>query len=106
MSKVKNDFNHERPKIKKQLLNFSKHAIDMVQKGKEEFVRLSQKGKLHLNVTTLSFKKNHLHHLIGQEYTMAKCPSTPTPKFKQLVEKLSKIDQEKKAVERQIKSKR
>ena len=106
MSEGRNDFKQEWPKIKKQLFNFSKQAVDMAQKGEEEFVRLSQKGKLHLNATTLSLKKNYLHHLIGQEYTRAKCPAAPTPKLKQLIEKVNKIDQEKKIVDRQIKSKR
>ena len=100
----KKDFKKEWPKIKKQLLDFSQQALHMAQKGEKEVVRLSQRGKLHLNSTALTLKKEHLYHLIGQEYIRAKCPSAPTAKLKQLVDEFNKIEKDHKALERQIKT--
>ena len=97
-------FTKEWPKIKKQLLDFSQQAVQMAKKGEKEFVRLSHRGKLHINSTALTLKKEHLYHLVGQEYLRAKCPSAPTLKLKQLVEEFSKIDKDQKALDRQIKS--
>ena len=97
-------FKEDWPQIKKQLLDFSQQAVQMAKKGEKEFVRLSHRGKLHLNSTALTLKKEHLYHLIGQEYIRAKCPSEPTPKLKQLVDEISRIEREQKTLERQIKS--
>src|SRR5262245_51833993 len=96
-------FTKEWPKIKKQLLDFSQQAVQMAKKGEKEFVRLSHRGKLHINSTALTLKKEHLYHLIGQEYVRAKCPAAPTPKLKQLVGEFEKIDKEQRGLERQIK---
>ena len=102
MSQGERNFKEEWPKIKKQLLNFSHQAIRMVKKGEKEFVRLSHRGRLHLDTTALGLKREHLYHLIGQEYIRAKCPSTPTAKLKQLVEEVNKIEKEQKALGRQL----
>jgi hypothetical protein len=97
-------FQKDWPKIKKQLLDFSQQAVQMAKKGEKEFIRLSNRGKLHINSTALTLKKEHLYHLIGQEYIRAKCPATPTAKLKQLVEEIGKIDKDQKTLDRQIKS--
>lgn len=104
MTNEQKDFKKEWPKIKKQLLDFSQQAVQMAKKGEKEFVRLSHRGKLHINSTALTLKKEHLYHLIGQEYIRAKCPAEPTAKLKQLIEEMQSIDKEQKTLDRQIKS--
>ena len=104
MSEEKRNFKKEWPKIKKQLLDFSQQAVHMAKKGEKEFVRLSHRGKLHLDSTALSLKREHLYHLIGQEYVRAKCPAKPTAKLKQLIEEVDQIEKEQKALGRQIKT--
>ena len=97
------NFKKEWPKIKKQLLEFSQQAVQMAKKGEKEFIRLSHRGKIHLDSTALSLKKEHLYHLIGHEYVRAKCPSAPTPKLKELVGEMNQIERDLKNLERQIK---
>ena len=106
MSEGKNDFKQDWTKIKEQLLDFSQQAIDMAKKGEEQIVKFSQKGRLHLSSATLKLKKEQVLHLVGQEYIRAKCPAAPTPKLKRLIDELNKIDQERKILAKQIKSKR
>ena len=104
MTDERKNFKKEWPKIKKQLLDFSQQAVQMAKKGEKEFLRISHRGKLHINSTALTLKKEHLYHLIGQEYVRAKCPSAPTAKLKQLLEEFSKIEKDQKTLDRQIKS--
>lgn len=85
-------------------MDFSRQAVQMAKKGEKEFIRLSRRGKMHLDATALGLKKEHLYHLIGQEYIRAKYPSTPTPKLKQLIAEFERIEKEKKSLGRQIKS--
>ncbi len=104
MSEGRNDFKQDWTKIKENLLDFSQQALDMAKKGEEQLIKFSQKGRLHLNSAALKLKKEHLYHLIGQEYIRAKCPAAPTPKLKRLIDELNKIDQERKILARKIKS--
>ena len=103
MTDERKDFKKEWPKIKKQLLDFSQQAVEMAKKGEKEFIRLSERGKLHINSTALTLKKEHLYHLIGQEYVKAKCPAAPTAKLKQLIEEIEKIEKDRRTLDRQIK---
>ena len=98
------DFQKEWPKIKKQLTSFSQQAMQMAKKGEREFVRLSKRGKLHLDSTALNLKKEHLYHLIGQEYIRAKCPAKPNAKLQQLIDEVASIDKEQKTLKQQISS--
>ena len=98
------DFQKEWPKIKKQLMSFSQQAMQMAKKGEREFVRLSKRGKLHLDSTALNLKKEHLYHLIGQEYIRAKCPDKPNAKLQQLIDEVASIDKEQKTLKHQISS--
>ena len=98
----KKDFEKEWPKIKKQLMSFSQQAMQMAKKGEKEFVRLSQRGKLHLDSTALNLKKEHLYHLIGQEYIRAQCPVKPNAKLQQLIDEVANIEKEQKILKRQI----
>ena len=100
----KKDFQKEWPKIKKQLLNFSQQAVQLAKKGEKEFVRLSHRGRLHLDSTALNLKKEHLYHLIGQEYVRAKCPAKPNQKLQQLITEIEGIEKEQKILKRQMSS--
>ena len=104
MTDKKSDFKEEWPKLKQQLLDFSQQAVKMAKKGEKEFIRLSRRGRIHLDSTALRLKSEHLYHLIGQEYVRAKCPSKPTLKLKQLIEEVNQIEKEQKNLSRQIKS--
>jgi hypothetical protein len=104
MTEKKKDFKEEWPKIKQQLLDFSQQAVQMAKKGEKEFVRLSRRGKIHLDATALRLKQEHLYHLIGQEYVRAKCPAAPTAKLKQLIAEVNQIEKEQKTLGRQIKT--
>ena len=98
------DFQKEWPKIKKQLMNFSQQAMRMAKKGEKEFMRLSQRGKFHLDSTALNLKKEHFYHLIGQEYIRAKCPAKPNAKLQQLIDEVASIEKAQKTLKYQISS--
>ena len=68
--KKKYDFQKEWPKIKKQILDLSQDAMDLVKKGEKEAVRLSHEAKRHLDSTAISLKKERLLYLIGKEYIL------------------------------------
>ena len=104
MTEERKNLQKEWPKIKKQLLSFSQQAMRMAKKGEKEFVRLSQRGKFHLDSTALNLKKEHLYHLIGQEYIRAKCPTKPNQKLQQLVDEVADIEKEQKTLKRQMSS--
>ena len=89
-----NDFRKEWPKIKRQLVQVSREALDLAKKGERELIRFSRKGKLHFDATALSLKKEHLFLLIGKEYVKAGCPRTQTSQLKKFIEELKKIDKE------------
>ncbi|MCK5215750.1 MAG: hypothetical protein KAR05_10410 [Candidatus Omnitrophica bacterium] len=94
----KYDFKKEWPKIKKQLMQYSKDALELAKKGEKELVRVSKKGKRHLDMTALNLKREHLYHLIGKEYVKAKCPGPQTPKINQLIQDLNKIEEDMKVL--------
>ena len=104
MTEERKNLQREWPKIKKQLLSFSQQAMRMAKKGEKGFLRLSQRGKLHLDSTALNLKKEHLYHLVGQEYIRAKCPAKPTQKLQQLVDEVADIEKDQKALKRQMSS--
>ncbi len=99
------DFLKEWPAIKKQLVTFSQEAGSLVKKGEKEIVRLSKKGKLHLDSTTLAMQKEKLFYQIGKEYVKNNCPSEPTASLKKLIEQLKSIDKKRKTVQLKIKKK-
>ncbi len=86
------DFKKEWPKIKKQLTQLSNEALDLARKGEKEIVRLSRRGKLHVDATAIAVQKERLYYLIGKEYIKAKCPGELTLKLKQLVGEKDKLD--------------
>ncbi|MEI8011128.1 MAG: hypothetical protein WCI27_01415 [Candidatus Omnitrophota bacterium] len=104
MPEGKNDFMQDWSKIKEQLLDYSQQAVVMAKKGEEQLLKFSHKGVMHLDATALRLKKESLYHSIGQEYIRAKCPSTPTLKLKRLIEEFNKLEQERKALAKQLRS--
>jgi len=100
----KYEIKKEWPKIKKQLIQYSKEALVLAKRGEKELIRISKKGKLHVDMTKLNLKREHLYHLIGKEYVKAKCPGPQTPKINQLIQDLDKLEKEIKILKDSIKS--
>ena len=98
------DFKKEWPKIKNELIRVSKDAMALAQKGEEEVIRFSKKGKLHIDVTAIKLKEERLYNMIGKEYIKAKCPSAPTDQLKKLIAEWKQLEKEMKALNRKIKA--
>jgi len=94
----------EWPKIKKELVRVSQEALDLAKKGEEELIKITQKGKLHVDTTALNLKKEHLFLRIGKEYVRGKRPSTQTAKMKQLLGELDKLEKEIKTTKGKLKA--
>ena len=99
------DIKKEWPKIKNQLSQVSKEALDLLKKGEKELVRVSHQGKLRVDATALNLKKEHLFHLIGKEYVKADTPAQPTPKLKKFIADLARIEKETESLKKQMKGK-
>ena len=100
------DFKKEWKKTRNQLVKFSKEAADIAKKGEKELLEFSRKGKLHVDATAISLKKEHLYYLIGKEYINAKTPAQPTAKLTKLLNEVKKADREQRAVKRALSLKR
>ncbi len=98
------DFKSEWEKTKKQLIKFSKEAVETVKKGEKELIKFSQKSKVHIDATAVSLKKEKLFYLIGKECVKIKMPEKLTPKLQKLLEEYKKIDKQQKALQGKIKS--
>lgn len=101
--KQKYDFSKEWPKMKKQLMEFSKEAVEVVKKGEEELVRLSQAGKLRVDATTIGLKKEHLFYLIGKEYARTAPEKIENTKLKKLFAELDTLDRQLRVIKRTMK---
>jgi hypothetical protein len=88
------DFKKEWPHLKKELTRMSTEAIKMVKKGEDEIVRYSHIGKMHLDITALKLKKEHLYHLVGKEYVQAATPKAPTAKLQKYLAEIQKIEKD------------
>ena len=99
------DFKKEWEKTKVQLHKFSKEAARMAKKGEDELVKFSKKGKLHIDSTAVSLKKEHLYYLIGKEYSKIKDPGEQSPSMKKLIGELHKVEKEQRSVQSSIKRK-
>jgi len=102
--KAKYDLKKEWPRLKKELVRVSQEAMNLAKKGEKEIVKISKKGKLHVDVTALTVKKEQLFHLIGKEYVKGKCPPAQTPKIKKLVSELNKLNREITGLRKKIKT--
>lgn len=98
------DFKKEWDKTKKQLVKIGQESLKVAKKGEEEFVKLSHRGKLHLDSTAASLKREQLYYLIGKEYVKAKQPEKPTPQLSQLLDDLEKVNKEQRALTNKLKT--
>jgi len=96
------DMKKEWPKIKKELVRVSQEALDLAKKGEEELIKITQKGKLHVDTTALNLKKEHLFLRIGKEYVKAKGSGPQTPKMKQLLKSLDKLEKDIKETKKKL----
>lgn len=92
------DFKTEWPKIKKQLVRLSNDAMTLAKKGSEQ-------SKLHIELTALHMKKDHMYHLLGKEYMRAKCPGTPTAQLKKFIAEINKIERDMQNLQKKAKKK-
>ncbi|MCD4727272.1 MAG: hypothetical protein K8R46_06400 [Pirellulales bacterium] len=88
------DMKKEWPKIKKELVRVSREALELAKKGEEELIKITQKGKLHVDTTELNLKKEHLFLRHGKEFVKDKTEGPQTPKMKQHLKSLDKLEKE------------
>lgn len=100
------DFKKEWERTKKQLVKLGKEATELAHKGEKEIIKISKKGKLHIDKTALNLKKERLYYSIGKEYVGLKDANRPTAKLKKLVEDLKKTVKEERALARKLKTKK
>ena len=100
----KYDFKKEWPRIKKELVRVSKEAMVLAKKGEEQLVKVTKRGKLHVDDAALGLKMEHIYLQVGKEYVKSKCAETKTPKLKKLLNDLAKIEKEKQALGKKIKA--
>ena len=98
------EFKKEWPKIKKQLLQVSEQAVDLVKKGEKEVVQLSKRGKLQVDLTSLGLKKEHLYYQIGKELVKTKHLGSHTATLTDLIEDLKDVEKQEKALRKRIKT--
>lgn len=96
------DFTKEWEATKKQLVKFGKEATAMAKKGEKELLRFSQQGKIQIDATATNLKMEKLYYSIGKEYVNAQTPSTPTAKLKKLIDDLSKLEKQQRALKRKL----
>ena len=99
----KHDYRKDWEKTKKQLLKFSKEAMEVVKKGEEELIKLTKKSKFHIDSTAISLKKEKLYYLIGKEYVKAEKGPKGKEKIKKLVSESKAADKEWKELKEKIK---
>jgi hypothetical protein len=87
-----NDFKKEWPEIRKQLTNMSREALKLAKKGEDHLLALSKKGKLHLDTAAMEWKRDHIYERIGREYIKANCPGPHTPRLKQYIDELNRME--------------
>lgn len=97
------DFFKDWPKVKDELKKVSQEAMEVAKKGEAKLRLLSQKGKMRVDITALTLKKEHLFFRIGQEYVRTKCPGPHSPKLAQLIDDIRKIDKDIKKLENSLK---
>lgn len=98
------DFKTEWEKVRGQLTKFSKDALILAKKGEKELVKFSRKGKLHIDATAVSLKREQLYYLIGKEYVKARAPEKPTSAMTKLFEELKRVSGQEKALKAKLKS--
>ncbi len=98
------DFKKEWPKIKDKLILMSKEAIVLAKKGEEQLAAFSKQGKLHIDSTTLSLKKDRLFVQIGKIYVKSQKTGKQTEQMKKLLAELDRFEKEERAIRRKLKT--
>lgn len=98
------DFKQEWPKIKKQLGKLSQEAIQIAKKGEDQLLKLSHKGKMHVDSAALALKKEHLYHLVGKAYVQNQCGCPKSTKMQKLIAEVQQIERDIKSIRKRIKS--
>lgn len=96
-------YRKEWEKTKKQLIQFSKEALEVAKKGEKELIKLSKKSKLHIDSTAISLQKEKLYYLIGKEYVKTDGTKKSAATLKKLVAELRAAEKEQKALQGKIK---
>ena len=103
--KTQYNIKKEWEKTKKQFLKLGQEATVFAKKSEKELLKLSQKGKLHLDVTAGNLKKERLYYFVGKEYVKLNDQTKPSAKLKKLVEDLKLLEKEQRALNKKLKSK-
>lgn len=98
------DFQKDWEKAKKQLNQFSQEAMVLAKKGEQEFLKLSHRGKLHMDSTAIDLKREQLYYLIGKEYVNAGASAQPTAAMAKLLDEMEKIGKKQKVVRSELKN--
>jgi len=96
------DLKKEWPKIKQKLISMSKEAIVLAKKGEDQLVTFSKQGKLRLDSTTLSLKKDRLFVRIGKAYVKSQKTGKPD-QMKKLLAELAQFEKEERTIQRELK---
>ena len=94
-----------RRKAAEHIAKFSQKALKLEKRLGKEFVRISKKGKAHLDFTALHLKKEHLIYLIGREYINSNFVSYHSKHTKKLIEEYKKVSKELKFLEKNLREK-
>ncbi len=98
------DLKKEWPKIKEKLILMSKEAVVLAKKGEEQLVTFSKQGRLHIDSTTLSLKKDRLFVQIGKAYVKSQKDGGQSAQMKKLLAELVQLEKEERAVKRRLKT--
>ncbi len=99
------DVKQEWEKTKKQLVRFGHEVGELVRKGEDEIIALSQKSKIQIEATTTSLKREKLYYHIGKEFVALSDCTKPSPALKKLLEEYRKLEREQKALNTKLKRK-
>ena len=92
-------------KAKQQWKKFSKEAIEWAKKSEEEIMKLSSRGKLHVDMTAAGLKLERLCYLIGKEYVSTAGSGKRTAKLTQLLGQYKSFAREQISVQPKLKQK-
>ncbi len=97
------DLKKDWPKIKEKLVLMSKEALALAKKGEQQLVVFSKQGKLHIDSTALSLKKDRLFTRIGKTYVKDLKAGKQTEQMKRLLQELSQMEKAERMIKSQIK---
>lgn len=98
------DLKKEWPKIKEKLIAMSKEAVVLAKKGEEQLVTFSKQGRLRIDSTALSLKKDRLFVRIGKVYVKFQKDGGQSAQMKKLLAELVQLEKEERMVKRRLKT--